>query len=64
MVTYVKISPKMVNPRDIAGNAEEEEAREVCVFSCVASVSECLSVCSLITKLSHEGRTGDIYTVG
>ena len=25
MVTYAKISPKMVNPRDIGGNAEEEE---------------------------------------
>ena len=25
MVTYAKISPKMVNPRDIAGNVEEEE---------------------------------------
>ena len=24
-VTYAKISPKMVNPGDIAGNAEEEE---------------------------------------
>ena len=23
-----KISPKMVNPRDIAGNAEEEEEKE------------------------------------
>ena len=25
MVTYTKISPKMVNPRDITGNTEEEE---------------------------------------
>ena len=25
MVTYAKISPKMVNPRDIAGIAEEKE---------------------------------------
>ena len=25
MVTYAKLSPKMVNPTDIAGNAEEEE---------------------------------------
>ena len=24
-VTFAKISPKMVNPRDLAGNAEEEE---------------------------------------
>ena len=24
-VTYAKISPKLVNPRDIAGKAEEEE---------------------------------------
>ena len=24
-VTYTKISPKMVKPRDIAGKAEEEE---------------------------------------
>ena len=24
-VTYAKISPKMMNPRDMAGNAEEEE---------------------------------------
>ena len=27
-VTYAKISPKMVNPRDIPGKAEEEELRE------------------------------------
>ena len=26
MVTYAKISLKMLNPRDIAGNIEEEEA--------------------------------------
>ena len=26
MVTNTKISPKMLNPRDIAGNAEEEDA--------------------------------------
>ena len=25
IVTYAKISPKMVNPRDLAGNTEEEE---------------------------------------
>ena len=25
-VTYAKISPKVVNPGDIAGNAEEEDA--------------------------------------
>ena len=25
MVTYTKISPKMVNPRDLAGEREEEE---------------------------------------
>ena len=24
MVTYVRISPKMVNPSDIAGNGKEE----------------------------------------
>ena len=28
-VTQGQISPKMVNPRDIAGNAEEEEEEEV-----------------------------------
>ena len=28
MVTYTKISPKMVNPRDIAGNAEQKEEEE------------------------------------
>ena len=28
MVTYAKISPRMVNPRDIAGNAKEEEEEE------------------------------------
>ena len=28
MVTYTQLSPKMVNPRDIAGNAEEED----CVY--------------------------------
>ena len=37
MVIYVEISLKIVNPRDIAGNAEEEE--EVCLFVCV-----CVSV--------------------
>ena len=25
MITYANISPEMVNPRDIAGNAEDEE---------------------------------------
>ena len=30
MVTNAKISPRMVNPRDIAGNAEKEE--ELCVL--------------------------------
>ena len=29
MVTYAKISPKMVNPRDIAGNAEEVEEEDL-----------------------------------
>ena len=28
MVTYAKISPKLVKPRDKAGNAEEEEEEE------------------------------------
>ena len=28
-VTYAKILPRMVNPRDIAGNAEEEGEREL-----------------------------------
>ena len=28
MITYAKISPKMVNPRYIAPNAEEEEEEE------------------------------------
>ena len=28
-VTYAKISPKTVNPGDIAGNAEEDEEEEV-----------------------------------
>ena len=28
MVTHAKISPKMVNPRDLAGNVEEEEEEE------------------------------------
>ena len=28
MVTYAKISPKMVNARDTAGNAEEENVIE------------------------------------
>ena len=27
-VTYAKISPKNVNPRDVAGNAEEEKEEE------------------------------------
>ena len=27
-VTHTKISPKMVKPRDMAGNVEEEEAEE------------------------------------
>ena len=29
MVTYANISPKMVNPRDLAGNAEEEEVKTI-----------------------------------
>ena len=29
-VTYAKISPKMVNPREVAGNAEEEEVWSLC----------------------------------
>ena len=28
MVTYAKISPKIVKPRDVARNAEEEEEEE------------------------------------
>ena len=28
MVTYAKILPKIVNPRDIAGNTEEQEQEE------------------------------------
>ena len=34
MITYAKISPKMVNPRDVAGNAEEEEERESDGLNC------------------------------
>ena len=29
MVTYAKISPKVVKPRDLAGNAEEEDEEVV-----------------------------------
>ena len=29
MVTYAKISPKMVNSRDIAGNIEDEECQKI-----------------------------------
>ena len=35
MVTHAKISPKMVNPRDLAGNAPEEEEKEVMSLTCV-----------------------------
>ena len=32
MITYAKISPELVNPKDIAGNAKEEgEEEEVSV---------------------------------
>ena len=30
MATYTKVSPKMVNPRDIAENVEAEEKEEDC----------------------------------
>ena len=37
--TYTKISPKMVNPRDLAGNAEEEEEKYCTPL--LSSVSGC-----------------------
>ena len=48
-VTYAKISPKMVNPRDIAGEREEEE--EVCKpeFSVFDAIMFCAIVCLLIS---------------
>ena len=58
MVTYIKISPKVVNPRDKLGNAEEEVDIEYLCFTvcdvnvvylllvvCVC-VCVCLCVCS------------------
>ena len=40
MVTYAKTSHKMVNPRDIAGNAEEEEFLDSPVLLSVTVVSD------------------------
>ena len=35
MFTYTKISPKMVNPRDKVGNAEEDEdVKEILLYAC------------------------------
>ena len=35
-VTYAKISPEMVKPRDIAGNAEEEkQEEEIKILKCL-----------------------------
>ena len=54
MVTYAKISPKMVNPRDIAGNAKEEEGMNE-----QADLSGCSSFHSAVqfeTSKEHMGQ--------
>ena len=39
-VTYAELLPKMLNPRDIAGNAEEEEEEEDLLRSCQCGAEE------------------------
>ena len=52
-VTYAKISPKMVNPRDIAKNTGEEEKEEAEAAGRLCSCSLC---CHLVTQTwQHEG---------
>ena len=52
MVTYTKISPKMLNARDIAGNSEEEskdvgmtEMTIVCTLCQIQRLKECTETC-------------------
>ena len=45
MVTYSKISPKTANPREIAGNTEEEEAMVLTLQSQVSGI--------LVDSLQH-----------
>ena len=50
-VTYAKTSPKMVNPRGIAGNAEEEVMNPFAfapVTSTLPSLTFCLCVCAFM----------------
>ena len=41
-VTQAKISPKMMNPRDVAGNAEEEEKKRIIIVQACDSFDICL----------------------
>ena len=49
MVAYVEISPKVVNPRDIAGNAEEEEEINQYIYCSLGSL--CIPVNRVLKKL-------------
>ena len=45
MVTYAKLSPKMVNPRVIAGNAEEDHIVSSDLWMLGNPLSQCLMLC-------------------
>ena len=70
-VTFATISPRMVNPRDIAGKAEEDQEEENCgqhsvevgdvgccsvITKCLATVTYLASLCSYTpTHKQHAG---------
>ena len=47
MATYTQISPKMVNPRDIGGNADEEVSFSFFLQLVTTGVEHSASHCSL-----------------
>ena len=49
-VTYAKISPKMVNPRDLAGNPEGGEVVVVCWLLNVPATCKCISGTDLLRQ--------------
>ena len=55
-VTYSKISPKLVNPRDIAGEREEEEEEEVHMESCRREITPRCALPSLSFSFSFSSR--------
>ena len=57
MVSYAKFSPKMMNLRDKAGNAEEEE-EDMCLYLCVyrtnAEEEEDMCLCLCVYRMNEE----------